>query len=129
MLGHTILRALAHCGPFARQSNQAILFCFIQKLCFQDLIQCWILKPNSASIIKEQSVQFSRTVVSSSLQTPWTAVPQASLSITNSQSLFKLMSVESMMSSNHLILCQIHSKKSCALHEISLIIFPENREY
>ena len=37
--------------------------------------------------------------------TPWTAVCQASLSITNSQSLPKLMSIESVMPSNHLILC------------------------
>ena len=36
--------------------------------------------------------------------TPWTAVRQASLSITNSQSLLKLMSITSVMSSNHLIL-------------------------
>ena len=37
--------------------------------------------------------------------TPWTAACQASLSITNSQSLFKLTSIESVMPSNHLILC------------------------
>ena len=37
--------------------------------------------------------------------TPWTAACQASLSITNSQSLPKLMSIESVMPSNHLILC------------------------
>ena len=37
--------------------------------------------------------------------TPWTAARQNSLSITNSQSLLKLMSVESVMPSNHLILC------------------------
>ena len=37
--------------------------------------------------------------------TPWTAPLQASLSITNSQSLLKLVSIESVMSSNHLILC------------------------
>ena len=37
--------------------------------------------------------------------TPWTAAHQASLSITNSPSLLKLMSIESMMPSNHLILC------------------------
>ena len=36
--------------------------------------------------------------------TPWTAVSQASLSITNSQSLLKLMSIELVMPSNHLIL-------------------------
>ena len=38
-------------------------------------------------------------------ETPWTAACQASLSITNSQSLLKLMSSESVMPSNHLILC------------------------
>ena len=38
--------------------------------------------------------------------TPWTAPCQASLSITNSQSLLKLMSIESVMPSNHLILCR-----------------------
>ena len=37
--------------------------------------------------------------------TPWTAAHQASLSITNSRSLPKLMSIESVMPSNHLILC------------------------
>ena len=37
--------------------------------------------------------------------TPWTAAHQASLSITNSQSLLKLMSIELVMLSNHLILC------------------------
>ena len=38
--------------------------------------------------------------------TPWTATCQASLSITNYQSLLKLMSIESVMPSNHLILCR-----------------------
>ena len=37
--------------------------------------------------------------------TPWTTARQASLPITNSQSLLKPMSIESVMSSNHLILC------------------------
>ena len=37
--------------------------------------------------------------------TPWTAAHQASLSITNSQSLLKLMSIESVMPSNHFMLC------------------------
>ena len=37
--------------------------------------------------------------------TPWTAAHQASLSITNSQSLLKLMSIKSVMPCNHLILC------------------------
>ena len=37
--------------------------------------------------------------------TPWTAARQSSLSITNSLSLLKLMSIQSVMPSNHLILC------------------------
>ena len=51
------------------------------------------------------SVQFSRSVMSDSA-TPWTAARQASLSITNSWSLPKLISIESVMPSNHLILCR-----------------------
>ena len=39
------------------------------------------------------------------LAMPWTAACQTSLSITNSRSLLKLMSIESVMPSNHLILC------------------------
>ena len=41
--------------------------------------------------------------------TPWTAAHQASLSITNSRSLLKLMSIESVMPSNHLILCDLYA--------------------
>ena len=41
------------------------------------------------------------------LMTPWTAARQASLSITNSQSLLKLMSTESVMPSKHLICCPL----------------------
>ena len=50
------------------------------------------------------SAQLSRSVVSDSA-TPWTAARQASLTITNSQSLLTFMSIESVMPSNHLILC------------------------
>ena len=50
------------------------------------------------------SVQFSHSVMSDSV-TPWTASHQASLSIINSQNLLKLMSIELVMPSNHLILC------------------------
>ena len=50
------------------------------------------------------SVHFSRSVVSDSA-TPWTAACQASLSITNSQRLLKLISIELVMPFNHLILC------------------------
>ena len=50
------------------------------------------------------SVQFSTSFVSDSA-TPWTAARQTSLSITNSQSLLKLMSIELVIPTNHLILC------------------------
>ena len=50
------------------------------------------------------SVQFSHSVMSD-FATPWTAAHQASLTITNSQSLLKLMSIESVIPSNNLILC------------------------
>ena len=50
------------------------------------------------------SVQFSCSVMPNSA-TPWTAIRQASLFITNSESLLKLMSMESVMLSNHLMLC------------------------
>ena len=55
------------------------------------------------------SVQFSSVQSLSRVRlfvTPWTAAHQDSLSITNSQSLLKLMSIESVMASNHLILCR-----------------------
>ena len=55
--------------------------------------------------VPSSSVQFSRSVVSDSA-TPWTAARQASLSITNSPSLLKLVSIDSVMPSNQLILCR-----------------------
>ena len=48
---------------------------------------------------------FSHSAVSGSFTTPWTAARQASLSFTISQSLFKLMSIESVTPPNHLTLC------------------------
>ena len=55
------------------------------------------------------------------LATPWTATHQASLPFTNSQNWFKLMSIESVMPSNHLILC-------CPLL-LPLWIFPSIRVF
>ena len=75
--------------------------------------QTWIslhAKPNAKKLTQHcqstihQSVQFTHSVVSDS-GTPWTAARQASLSITNSLSLLKLVSIELVMPSNHLILC------------------------
>ena len=50
------------------------------------------------------SVQFNRSVVTDSLQPPWTAACQASLSVTKSQSLLRLTCIQLVMPSNHLIL-------------------------
>ena len=57
---------------------------------------------------RRSSFQFSSVQSLSHVQlfvTPWTAACQASMSITNSQSLLKLVSIELVMPSNHLILC------------------------
>ena len=53
------------------------------------------------SVSSAQSLSCVRLIA-----TPWTAAHQASLSITNFWSLLKLMSIESVMSSNHLIFCR-----------------------
>ena len=63
-------------------------------------VKTWVFVPH---------VQFTSVLSPSRVQlfaTPWTAVNQASLSNTNSQSLLKLMAIESVMPSNHLILCR-----------------------
>ena len=62
---------------------------------FRDI--CWYLNPQFSSF---QSLSCVRLFA-----TPWTAAHQASLSITNSQSLLKLISIMSVMLSNHIILC------------------------
>ena len=59
------------------------------------------VKANYSQFSLVQSLSCVRLFV-----TPWTAACQASLSITNSWSLLKLMSIELVISSNHLILCQ-----------------------
>ena len=64
--------------------------------------------PHCRLILYQVSYQFSSVQSLSRGQlfaTPWTVAHQASLSITNSRSLLKLRSIESVMPSNHLILC------------------------
>ena len=58
------------------------------------------------NVLLSLSVQFSPLSHVRLSVTPWTAACQASLSITNSQSLLKLMSTESVMPSSYLILCR-----------------------
>ena len=63
------------------------------------------------TVLKSQALYYALSVVVQSLspvrlfETPWTAARHASLSIANSQSLLKLISVESVMPSNYLIFC------------------------
>ena len=60
--------------------------------------RCWLLQAVSQSVQLLSCVRL--------FGTPWIAARQASLSITNSQSLPTLMSIELVMPSNHLILCR-----------------------
>ena len=64
-----------------------------------------LLRERCSGIVQVSSVQPLSRV--QHFMTPWTAAHQASLSITNSQNLVKLMSIESLMWSNHLILCRL----------------------
>ena len=96
---------------------------WISQLCvsFQTLQEPWSSPWSNFAIC---SVQFSSVQSLSCVRlfaTPWTAAWQASLSITNSRSLLKLMSIESVMTSNHLILYCPH------LHLTS--IFPSIRVF
>ena len=77
-----------------------------------------------AFILKMEVCMFSSVQMLSCVQlfvTPWTVAHQASLSITNSWGLLKLMTIKSVMPSNHLILC----------HPILLLpsIFPSIRVF
>ena len=62
-----------------------------------DILECEIKWPSVSKLVP--SLSHVQVFV-----TPWTAACQASLSITNSQSLLKLMTIEMVMPSNHLIL-------------------------
>ena len=73
------------------------------------------LRCPAVSFLIRESQKFLGLIQFSSVQslsrvrlfaTPWTAACQASLSVTNSQSLLKLMSIRSVMTSNHLIFCR-----------------------
>ena len=69
----------------------------------QKYLQVLVIIKLFINILTLGSVQFSQSVIPDSAA-PWTAVRQASLSITNPWSLLKLMSIESVI--NHLILCR-----------------------
>ena len=90
--------------------------------------QCWALWQTLE--VQMQSTPLPTTQFSSvqSLSrvwlfvTPWTAARQASLSITNSQSLLKLMSINSVMPFNHLILCRPLLLLPSVFHSLSLSV-------
>ena len=80
-----------------------VIYIFVDFLSAHLLIFCLLIN------YWQRSIQFSSVQSLSHIRlsvTPWTAACQASLFITSSQSLFKLMSIESVMPSNHLILCR-----------------------
>ena len=102
------------------------IICYIYNLMLYDMPEGMALWSKHlvwiAVFLELSSVQFNPSVVSDSLflefssvqsfslvrlfVTPWIAVRQASLSITNSWSSFRLTSIESVMPSSHLILCR-----------------------
>ena len=90
----------------AQESNQDLLHCrqILYQLSYQGIPVCFLLLPNNIPLyVCISSVQLLSHV--RLFATPWTAARQASMSITNSRSLLRLMSIELMMPSNHLILC------------------------
>ena len=88
-----------------RWHDSFLTFLGVQCLCSPPL--CWMMESHecaNTSTFRFSSVQSLNCV--QLFATPWTAARQASLSITSSQSLCKLMSIESVMPYNHLILCR-----------------------
>ena len=79
--------------------------------CWRRLLRVpWTTRRSNQSILKDISPAYSLEGLMLKLKlqyfvTPWTAARQASLSITNSRTLPKLMSIKSVMPSSHLILC------------------------
>ena len=85
-----------------------------QNIWIADTAQYPNKQPAPKKLTKDISRHFSKKDISQSVQllscvrifvTPWTAAHQASLTITNSRSLLKRMSIELVMQSNHFILC------------------------
>ena len=115
------------------QKKRAVLFClWIVRHHSRLKRGCWL---EAVSKVKWVSAFYSKAaflvVIVQSLGcvwlfvTPWTAACQASLSFTISQSLLILMSIESVMPSNHLILCRV-----ILCHPLLLLsVFPSNRVF
>ena len=87
-------------SPSPQHFQKGSCFLLTSYLC---TLGCAVRREEPRLLATGQSVQLLSRVWL--FVTPWSAACQASLSITNSQSLLKLMSIESVMPSNHLILC------------------------
>ena len=87
-----------HCS----QTRKSFRFCKLASVLANDLKNVFFYQ--HILIIKISSVQILSCVWL--FATPWAAAHQASLSITNSRSLLKFTSIESVMPSSHLILCR-----------------------
>ena len=79
------------------------VFLFSEQCCYKSFHGCILVHFCKDKCCCCCTVQFSHSVVSDS---SWTTACQTSLFITNAQSLLKLMSTESVMPPNHLILCR-----------------------
>ena len=88
-------------SPFSWLLHLARAFSIVLNRNFDNRRYCFVPDVIGIAFSSVQSLNRVRLFV-----TPWTAASQASLSITNSRNLLKLMSIESVMSSNHLILCR-----------------------
>ena len=96
-------------GRPASKCNDAV-WCNDASLLVVSIHVCSFTKSCPTLCNPPRSPQFSSVQSLSRVQlfaTPWTAARQASLFITNSRSLLKLMSIESVMPSNHFILCSL----------------------
>ena len=116
----TVLHSVIHSLPHAGHLTGALCFPLIPIICLfinGDHLFAYQLHSDHSIIISNLSYRLFHGCISksSSVQSlscvqlfaiPWTAACQASLSTANSQTLLKLMSIESVMSSNHLILCR-----------------------
>ena len=105
-------RGLHSCWTFNLRAGKFLSICLIISLlsekcvcvCYESFC-IYIHTCICMHVYQAYSVQFSCSSRVQLCLTPWTSACQASLSITNSQSLLKLMSIELVMPSNYLILC------------------------
>ena len=97
------IKLLNQLGTWSSFHTRVCHFTVVQRLCRRSDTNCW-----GAIFASDHSMFLGWVQLLSHVQlfaTPWTVACQASLPTTNSQGLLKLMSIESVMPSNHLIFC------------------------